>query len=84
MGGGPFLESPFSASVLAPTPWKGAKNANWTLLFPFMYKKFITDGYFQNSQRKKNKSFDPSVEMVSVREIFKNLYPNDPSDENLF
>ena len=49
-GGGPFSESPFSASVLAPTPWKGAKNANWTLLFPSMYKRFITDGYFQNSK----------------------------------
>ena len=29
-------------------------------------------------------SFDPSLEIVSVREIFKNLYPNDPSDKNFF
>ena len=29
-------------------------------------------------------SFDPSLEIVSVREIFKNLYPNGPSDEIFF
>ena len=29
-------------------------------------------------------SFDPSLEIVSVREIFKNLYPNGPSDEFSF
>ena len=29
-------------------------------------------------------SFDPSLEIVSVREMFKNLYPKDPSDENFF
>ena len=29
-------------------------------------------------------SFDPSLDIVSVEEIFKNLYPNDPSDEFFF
>ena len=29
-------------------------------------------------------SFDPPLEIVSVEDIYKYLYPNDPSDENFF
>ena len=29
-------------------------------------------------------SFDPPLEIVSVRDIFKKYTPNDPSDENFF
>ena len=29
-------------------------------------------------------SFDPSLDIVSVRDIFKKHTPNDPSDENFF